>query len=43
MRVAEAADGLRGQTMYFNTFDDLEEIPVLELPSVLLYGVHSLP
>lgn len=29
--------------MDFNTFDDLEEISVLELASALLYGVHSLP
>ena len=34
-RVGEAADGLRGQTMDFNAFDDLEYTPVLTLSSVL--------
>ena len=34
-RVGEAADGLRGQTMDFNAFDDLEDTPVLTLSSVI--------
>ena len=34
-RLAEAADGLRGQKMNANTFDDLEETLVLQLSSAL--------
>ena len=34
-RVGEAADGLRGQTMDFNAFDDLEDTPVLTSSSAL--------
>ena len=34
--VGEAADGLRGQTMDFNAFDDIEDTPVLTSSSSLL-------
>lgn len=35
-----AADGLRGQMMDFNAFDDLEDTPVLTLSSTLPYGSY---
>ena len=40
-RVGEAADGLRGQTMDFNTFDNFEDTPALTLSFALLYGSYD--